>query len=742
MSRFVVFSQNALAEFIEEHREELPMQLSNGEVIAQDTVVVEIEDDTYVLARQDLDSSQFRAIALASLDLLSAQPSSTFSRALARVDRVAGEISRPPVHLPSSWRTWHLGRLLAFFALPQIHSGLRWIVEELPGGSSIFWELYDRHSVIELSDFVTQPAEVERLTRNFALAITRASSLLPAPSQSAPGQLRPMIDLEAVGPRAVTQGRSYGAWSSFLTDGQLAVLQYSAPEALKIRGPAGSGKTLTLELKALQEAMAENGSGEHLRVLFATHSWALANQVDTALHQLDESGRAVDCIEVWPLVYLRELIQGELPLGVEMLGEDSLDGKRKQLTLISESIDAIKGSDWVTYVEAVSDDLRRGVETASSSNDRLALVWDLMREFIEVFDPNELKPGIESLQRYIGLPRANWMVRLETQADREFVFGVYREYVARLVSEGQITTDQALDDFRRYLESYTWNIRRGSDGYDLIIVDEFHLFNDTERYILHLLSRDANSYPRIVMALDPYQSPYALLTGGNTPRTVSAQGQVWPTRGREQFISLRTTHRFSPEVLQFVSHVHRSLPNLLELGDDWDIAIQDAQEPIDRRRLPEVKVMSSIESLQRFVFEEAHRLNDRAAGDERTAIIGVGHSDLELLKSYAQSPDIRDGVTVVESRDDAELLRYSRRTIVITSAEYAAGLQFANVVMASFTGKGDSGFSTSSQRVFVSELYLAASRCERTLKMVMIRGNEGFGDIAQDAIRAGVAIAV
>ena len=88
-------------------------------------------------------------------------------------------------------------------------------------------------------------------------------------------------------------------------------------------------------------------------------------------------------------------------------------------------------------------------------------------------------------------------------------------------------------DFRRFLESYTWNIRREADGYDFVIVDEYHLFNDTERYILHLLTRDPNQYPRIVMAMDPRQSAYAILTGRDdsdrgVPVAASKKGEPMP----------------------------------------------------------------------------------------------------------------------------------------------------------------------------------------------------------------------
>ena len=124
-----------------------------------------------------------------------------------------------------------------------------------------------------------------------------------------------------------------------------------------MRGPAGSGKTLLLELKALRELYRAREAGDAIRILFVTHSWMVAVQVDAALRQLDESGDLSE-VEVLPLL---AIAQDKLPAerqgrGFELLGEDNLSGKMLQLKEIDASVDRFVKGDWLTLANRCSPD--------------------------------------------------------------------------------------------------------------------------------------------------------------------------------------------------------------------------------------------------------------------------------------------------------------------------------------------------------------------------------------------------
>lgn len=664
---------------------------------------------------------------------------STLERLVARLDRVSRAAADPPLTLPPQWRKYQHNNLLAFFALPRSvnDASLRWVTELLDGGSVCFWHLTSSDAEIQLADYIPDSARLRGIGDARRDLFARRSQLLGLPSSPVAARLQPLVDLSAVGSTSVTKGRTYSAWLPELTPEQIRVLEHVANEPLKVRGPAGSGKTLTLELRALSTAYSDRSAGRDSRIAFLTHSWALAQQVDDALHALDETGEVARTIDVMPLLAVRELIHGPLPEGIDLLGEDSLDGKKEQLRLISDSIDAVKTSDWNTYRD-VAPRLVQGVAAEPASPDRLRLCFDLMREFVEVMDPNQIKPGFNSLAKYIDIRRQAWMVELPTRGSLEFVFGVYREYVSRLVEEGQLTTDQVLDDFRRYLESYTWNLRREEEGYDLILIDEFHLFNDAERHILHLLTRDPDAYPPLIMAMDPRQSAFALLTGLTSAD--KTQDRLPGLAAKDpSSVELTVTHRFTPEIHEFVSYLHKSFPNLVSLGEDWEIEIGPSGRDANRQADVEVKIFASEESLIGYALELAIRLNSRGDTDERVAVIGIGTADLDRISAHLRTADAKLPIVLIESREDVDLLRYSKKSVIVTGAEYAAGLQFSTVIAVSTNRDADAGSSASSGRVALSQLYLATSRASDVLLLACIRGEAGVPHILQGAVDAGAA---
>lgn len=740
MTGLLVMSRFGLADYI--------LTLSQSSIttwpvdgpISDDSFVRHGGDHSFILNRDDTPDGQLVFVSIKAIsDVVANGGGVALERLLARVDRVARNVASPPLSLPPQWRKYQHDNLLAFFALPRAfnENSVRWIAEILADRGVCFWTLTSRETETSLARFVPNPQLLRELTAKYSLLLQERAFVLPQRSSPVATRLQSLVDLTAVGSGPITKGRTYSKWVTELTPGQTKVLEHDASEPLKVRGAAGTGKTLVLELKALREVYRAAERGKAVKVLYVTHSWALAEQVDEALHALDETGESARAVDVMPLVTLRELIQGPLPEGVDLLGEDSLEGKKEQLRLISESVDAIRRTDWPTYRD-VSTELRRGVEAEPFTPDRARLCFDLMREFIEVMDPNKITPGLNSLNKYLELRRKPWMVDLPTRGSREFVFGVFREYVGRLVEEGQLTTDQALGDFRRYLEGYAWNLRREDEGYDVVLVDEFHLFNDTERYILHLLTNDTDAFPRLIMAMDPRQSPFALLTGltGDGDGSMRLPGLDIPDPGA---IELTSTHRFTPRILDFVSHLHKSFPNLVSLGEDWDIDVAPVGRLAGFNPSVEVKFFAQEDSAVGYALEMALVENTKGETDDRVAVIGVGLHDLDCIVRHLRSFEGKLPVTIIESREDVGLLRYSRRSVVVTTAELAAGLQFSRVLVVSTTNRADAGSSPSSGRITLSQLYLAATRAEDYLLIACVRGDEGIPLILQGAVQGGVA---
>jgi hypothetical protein len=474
-----------------------------------------------------------------------------------------------------------------------------------------------------------------------------------------------------------------------------------------------------------------------MRILFVTHSWAMADQVDSALRQLDESGD-VDSIDVLPLL---AIAQDVLPTErqareFELLGDDNFSGKRLQLEELNRIVSEFIRSDWLAYESRSSADFVARVEAKESTPERAAFVWDLMHEFACVLSAHGILPGVNAARNYLPIQRMPWMMPLTTDGEKQAVLDIYTKYVASLREQKLMTSDQVINDFLNYLETFAWNLRRSESGYDLLFVDELHLFNEQERQTLGYLSRDPDVYPRMFMALDPRQSPseaFAPMSAGRS--LVSESGEADAALGQIESVELRTVHRFSPEILALVRHVNDSFP-ALDLGDDWGFGgdVETAVDPTRRKPLLYVHPDQTREIAS--ALDSAAERASRRDGEDRVAVVLVDPIALEVYGAAAES---RTNVTLIRGRDDIVSLQYARRSIAVGAAEYLAGLQFGTVIVAGFPRDTNRNANLGHQRRrLLSLLYLAISRATSDVEIHVNTAAGGVPDILESALDLGV----
>src|SRR5205823_595723 len=101
-------------------------------------------------------------------------------------------------------------------------------------------------------------------------------------------------------------------------------------------------------------------------------------------------------------------------------------------------------------------------------SDRGAFAWDCLIEFACVLGADGIFPGVNAEMRYLRLARTPWMMPLQTDTDKRLILYLYEKYIRQLYESGQLSSDQLVNDFLNYLETFAWNVRRIKDGYDLI----------------------------------------------------------------------------------------------------------------------------------------------------------------------------------------------------------------------------------------------------------------------------------
>lgn len=699
--------------------------------------LIHCEGADYIVHRDDTEESQrvYFDRADTGTDLfLPASLRALRRDSAGRLASFAERAGNGPVSLPKGWGQYKVDTFVAFAALPISRgSSIRWITEvatQSPNDTYI-WRTTSNDSKATLQAYMEEHPSRARIDQHeWANAHTDAKKLFERADLAA----RADVDM-TLSPLATTDdfGWTYDTWINKVSNEQLNFIESSTDRSIRLRGPAGSGKTLALTLKALREIKARV-SEEEARVLFITHSWALASQVERSINAMGEQSQALD---VFPLVAVaQDLLPVEYAgLGTSLIGDDSLSGKQAQLDEIEDLIDQFVLSDWVSYRDGVSPSLARRFDS-SDKDVRLALAWDLLIEFGSVIGALNIFPGAGADLRYYRTTRAPWMLPLPSNADKRVVFELYSRYLESLDQRGLMTADQLLSDFVSYLESHAWNRRRRESGYDLIFVDEFHLFNPLERQVLQHLNRDTRSYPRLFMAADPTQSPSAQLIGAAAAATQSDDDALANTNpGEISNFDLQEVHRFTPQILDLIRHVQASFPTL-SYGHEWDIDFSKVESLAAQGPQPILVRSESREAETLDLYEQVRK--HHSAGTVGVAVVDSRQWSRFTDFAANLSHSGKFGVSVLSGRGDINTLSYRNRGVVIGSAEHLAGLQFETIIVTGIPDMRSDYISSAERTRLLSLLYLAVSRAEKHVAVLVNDEDGGAPDLLTQAVRKGI----
>lgn len=642
---------------------------------------------------------------------------SVLGRMAAFVDRV--KISAK-LSLPRGWHQYKHGNLVAFFAVPRGASETRWIAEVLPGTRSdvVYWRTATSDSKTTLEDFdLAGRTTLPDLEAQWIRVIQSATDFFKGKSSAADVDMY----LPALS-QSPTKGWSYDRWLEAISDDQRSFIDAPATSSIRLRGPAGSGKTLALTMKAIAEVLRARQEDQDIRVLVTTHSWSLATEISESIDSM--SLGSLPEIDVFPLLEIAENISPAYASSVSsftVLGEDSFSGKQAQLDEIMDVIDEFIEGDWVTYRSKVSGELQSRLDS-TNEQDRSALAWDLLVEFGSVIGAAAIFPGAGSDTRYFQIPRAPWMLPLSSRADLEVVFLLYTRFMEGLEARSLMTSDQVLADFLSHLETHAWNRSRKDEGYDLVFVDEFHLFSPLERQVLHYLTRDVRSYPKIFMALDPRQSPSESFIGIAADHVQSSTNFAPEISfGEVTNLELTKIHRFTPQILELIKHIHLFFPTH-NLGHEWDIDFSKVESTKDDGPIPTLTTSESHSSEETDIYRVIRDVYPH--GRVALAVVDTRQWPRFSKLAHQISQSGRYHVASITGRGDVDGLGYRRRGLLVGPAEYLAGLQFETVIVAGIPDLQAPYVAPNEKSRLLSLLYLAISRAERDV-MVFVNEEDG-----------------
>jgi hypothetical protein len=661
-------------------------------------------------------------------------------QALHRILSFAQRTRNMPIVVPRSWKPYRDNDKVGFFAVPLGAAGSpRWVAQvHLQGTFDIgLLGITTTQEKQILSDF-EMPAKTYHSVRSAWQSHLRTALVAmqgPAAQKPTAGSAGVEVVLDNAMPsEGLSKSLTLSEWLPSLTPAQAEFVDAPVNRSIRLRGPAGSGKTLTMAIKVVREAQAAKETGSDVRILFATHSWSLAGEVDDLIRTLSEYGD-LDNITVLPLIAVAEEIlpSGLSAEGLELIGDDSLAGKSLQLAQIRDVIREFKETDWITFRSNTTSDFQGRIDSELEV-DVTGLAWDLLIEFGCVLGADGIFPSFNAEARYLRLPRAPWMMNLSSDGEKRVVYALYERFWTALQERSLITSDQLLNDFLNYLETFAWNHRRRVEGFDLIFVDEFHLFNIQERQTLRYLSNDTGSYPKIFMSLDPRQSPWEVYVDTDISTSETPQDEELD---EVRTVDIPTVHRLTPQVLELVKHVHHEFPNL-DLGADWEVPISEVESLASPGPRPSL-FLADTQADEEIAIYRA--INDIYSAGSQFALAILDEDRfphyLQLMQRVSSSGKFK--VVTITDRDDVGLLKSHKRGVVVGPAEYLAGLQFDSVLVAGLPDMNSTSAHQSYRRGRnLSLLYLALTRATRDVRIFANDDYSGVPGILERAVERGI----
>ncbi|HVJ36075.1 MAG TPA: UvrD-helicase domain-containing protein [Terriglobia bacterium] len=638
--------------------------------------------------------------------------------------------------LPSYWRPFSGGKFVTFQATAMARRDRRRLV---------LWRRLNDAPCAYIFDVTSEQKDFDALNPDYDLLhfalenSTQALAMLPQKKAGSALTVANVLlgDLRgAEKVNAVTRGWKLSfLYNAKLTKKQREFVDAEMIQPIRLKGAAGTGKTLAMVTKLLWEAQKKNAKDQEYRFLFLTHNNSaaeLAAQYASALDENDLLAMPQSEKKRISIDTLLGLALGEL---AEDLGDlnpisyDAHEGKSLQLMILSEEAAAYSQGIWMTKRRSCSKEFQGRLDAPVGTREHEEFCWDLMIELGSVLDADGVRDNREKRDAYVKESRRpKSLMVLDESGDREVVLDLYDRYRSRLRRERLISVDQLIADFLGYLDSFRWDARRSLKGYDAIFVDEYHLFNRLEKAAFVPLLRDAEGeLPRILMALDPRQSPRALfldaVAGEERALTRLSPGQAVSLRDFE----FSEVFRYTEEIAAFLSFINQAFPEQ-DLSEEWlpgsVTSMAGTGEKPRAYSLPDqlTEYDSAIATAQELF---------KASGRGRVALLTLSTRTFDTISTasrYAKQ------LYVIDSRDTLSKLQYSGARVVFSMPEYVAGVQFDHVVVADVNELDDFGKQTSLNRArFGANLYLAASRARTS---VTIYADDKSGGLAQCILAA------
>lgn len=529
-------------------------------------------------------------------------------------------------------------------------------------------------------------------------------------------------------------------WLNRLTKQQRQFIFAAPGIAQRLIGAAGTGKTATLLIRSLVHCAAFERDRRNFRALFVTHSESTRESVLEILDAMDPDGfhrrnpdvEAVS-LTVKTLASVCSDVLNQTISETEFVDRDAQDSKILQSLYIEQSLQQARSAEFKSHSPHMSEKFRDFV------------TWNAESELAPLFQ-HEISIQIKgraggSFDVYRECPPLKYGLPVVNDADKGYVYIVFRLYEEQLRSTGQFDTDDVVISAVGQLDTPIWRRRRGREGFDFLAIDEAHLFNINELQVFHFLTRSPGVTP-ISFAIDRAQAV------GDRGWSSGYLGDGGVISSSADEISYSAVFRSSSDIVDFATSVLASGATLFA---DFSNTLSQSRSGLtaDQEKLTQPIIYydaSDDGSMIEAAFRRATALQ-KLTNSSPWEILITSLSD-RLASDIAQfARDNNKAVTVLDRRGDYSRVRDAEKSghMIVGHADFVGGLEFNAVVIAG-VDKGrvplEASSTTAETRSFQkyiahNRLYVAASRARLALELFGLAGR-GPSDLLGGAMKSGL----
>ena len=697
-----------------------------------------VADAIYIL-EDDLDSEQtdLVVINLAGENLVFCDGYSN-AQALDRISTASASHFHSSVQIPTNWKPYSEGDIFSFYAGTVYKGkGARLHAQKNPRNTHDLFFFARTEKTVSFSDI--------DLNRKLHVAARDglAEAILSEDTPPVEDNTAGIILCERL-PHGFVQGASLHEWfEKKLTSDQRRFVELPYAGPVRLRGAAGTGKTLGLVIKMLRDGLRFRNETQKRRLCFVAHSQGSVDLVQAISDDLISPREFRDFAESSCQVEIRTLYDLankhlNFPLrDLTPVSLDGIEGRQFQYELITIALQEAWSSQPIrSRFKELDPEIQSRWKKANDGHDS-AFIAELMNEFSSVIDAENIRRGEETGDRYIKRSdRANWLLKLPDQVDRRFVLEIHSIYRRQLSDMNALSIDEMISDFNSFLDSNSWDRERDREGCDALFVDELHLFTALEKQTLQkLVKRQYDeegkpNRPTIFMAYDLKQSPRDSFLD-----YFAADGKVFSAKSglqNSELVQFNKVFRYTPQIAEFLKDIDAAFP-AIDIPGEWNAYVGEAELP-DASKPTLTRYPTELEALKATFKRAAALARKIEGGGRRVAVVCVSE---EMFKRYIPpiNGQFKGDAYLVDSREATSDMRHVGRRFVFSMPEFVAGLQFDTVfLMHVDQSEAPASAGIGRRRQLISNTYLGASRSENCLHIVACEGRGGPSDILNMAL--------